>query len=93
MEDNEEKLEFSKDYKRAINDAEIIINQFPHLIDQMEAPEGEPSEYTKGFQERVIKFKIERDSMMNMSRDELSAKYGKDLDKYDKDRGYKDRDK
>jgi len=84
-EKDKEEFEVSELYKRAFNDAELIITQFPHLISKMEAPEGESSEYTKGFQDRVKQYEIEKDAVKNFSYDQLRDKYSKDLDDDKKD--------
>jgi len=76
---DEEKLSLSKDYKRAFNDADMIITQFPKLVKTLKVPEGEKSEYSKGFQDRLRQFEMEKDAMKGFSPDQLKAKYRKDI--------------
>ena len=84
MED--EKLKLSKLYKKGYNHADLIVTQMPERLKDMHVPEGEPSEYTQGFTDRVREFEIERDSIKGFSVNELKEKYGDHLDRYNKDK-------
>ncbi|MEQ8470044.1 MAG: hypothetical protein RIC35_02610 [Marinoscillum sp.] len=81
-----ENLELSDLYKRAYNDADLIITQFPEQIGKIEILDGEPSEYTKGFQDRLKQHELEKVAIKNFSTDQLKEEYKKDFDGSQKDR-------
>lgn len=82
----EETLKVSDEYLKAYNHADMLCTYMPHIVETMELPQHETSEYSKGFRDRVRQFEIERDAMRNFSVEQLREKYGKDLDAYGKNR-------
>lgn len=80
----QEVLKVSEQYKKAYNHADLICNHMPELLDKMPKPKGEPSDYTRGFTARVTEYRIEKDAAKKFSYAELKAKYGKELEKYDR---------
>ncbi|MBI1183604.1 hypothetical protein GC194_05000 [bacterium] len=75
----------SKEYLKAYNHADMICNYMPHLLKGMHTPDNEPSDYTKGFMDRVRQYEMEKDASINTSWNELKNKYGDELDKLGKD--------
>lgn len=73
---DKEQLELSALYKRAYNDAELVINQFPNLIDKMERPKGEPSEYTRGFEDRISEHRKVQELIKNNPYQRMNQRYG-----------------
>lgn len=74
----------SADYIKAYNQADMICTYMPHLLEGMQAQENEPSEYTRGFTDRVRQYEIEQDILKNFSLQDLKQKYGKDMDEFGK---------
>ncbi len=71
-----ENLKISEDYKKAYNQADMICRHMPHLLKGITIPENEPTEYTKGFQDRIKQYEAERQkSTKNFSLDKLKDKY------------------
>ncbi len=71
----EEQLEVSEQYKKAYNHADMICRFMPHILDGMQTPESEPSEYTRGFEDRVKLFEKEQEAIKSYSpksKDDLS---------------------
>ncbi len=79
-----EDLKVSEQYKKAYNQADMICTYMPHLLESMTFPKDEPSEYTKGFQDRVKQYEIEQKAIKNFSVEKLKEKYGKEIG-FDKD--------
>ena len=53
----------SKQYMKAYNQADMICRYMPHLVDKIKSsPDNEPSEYTKGLEDRLKQFEIEKRS-------------------------------
>ena len=84
----EQEIKPSAEYIKAYNQADMICTYMPHVLEGMQTPENEPSEYTRGFTARVREYEIEQDMIKNFSLDDLKGKYGKDLDTYLKDKGF-----
>jgi|GEM_PF-2075534 len=80
-----EELKVSEEYKKAYNHADMICTHMPHLLKGMTLPENEPSEYTRGFQDRVAQFEKEKDAIKFFSVDRLKDRYSKDHDVQEKD--------
>ena len=71
----EEKI--SEEYKKAYNQADMICRYMPHMVDKIRtSPQGEPSEYTKGFNDRIAQFEKERIATKEFSLDKLKQEYG-----------------
>lgn len=81
---DKEQLELSALYKRAYNDAELVISQFPHLIDKLERPKGEPNEYTKGFEDRINEHKKVLEAMKDNPYQRMNQRYGIERDDSEK---------
>ncbi|WP_422355372.1 hypothetical protein [Roseivirga pacifica] len=73
---DKEQLELSALYKRAYNDAELVINQFPDLINQLERPKGEQSDYTKGFEDRINEHRKVQELMKDNPYQRMNQRYG-----------------
>ena len=80
-----EELKVSEEYKKAYNQADMLCTHMPHLLKGISIPENEPSEYTKGFQDRLSQFEKEKDAVKDFSIEQLREKYGKDIGKGDRD--------
>ncbi|MDO5970307.1 hypothetical protein Q4Q35_10865 [Flavivirga aquimarina] len=82
-----ENQKVSEDYKKAYNQADMICTYMPHLLKGMNLPKDEPSEYTKGFQDRVKQYEKEQEAIKNFSVERLADKYKDDIDAPYKDKG------
>lgn len=89
---DKERLELPEKYKKGYNDAELVINQFPHLLEGMVASEAEHSDYTKGFEDRVEQYELEKAAIKNQSYQKIQ-KYGKGLDDKNMEKSKDDRTK
>lgn len=72
----------SKEYLKAYNQADMICTYMPHLLKGMTIPDQEPSEYTRGFQDRVDQYELEQRAMEKFSPERPLQQ---DLDYKDKD--------
>lgn len=82
-------VKVSKEYKKAYNQADKICTYMPHLLKGMTVSEKEPSEYTKGFRDRVKQYEMEQEAIKNFTYDKLKEEYSKELGtpKKDKSKG------
>lgn len=84
-------LSESDEYKKAYLRADRICRYMPQMVDKMASPKGEPLAQKQAFEDRVIDYRIEQDSMNNMPPKMLFKKYGSRLIKYNqrhsKDKG------
>lgn len=87
-----EDLSQTQEYKKAYEQADRLCRERPDMIDQLIPSENEPPAIRQAFEDRISDFKIEQDSMGNMSHRDLFKKYGLRLQKFDqtpaRDRGY-----
>ena len=74
----EEKLEVSKEYKKAFNQADKLVNYMPQVLEGLKLPEDK-SEYSQGFRDRIEMYHQERDSSKSRSYQKLNEIYGKDV--------------
>ncbi|WP_421896441.1 hypothetical protein [Marinoscillum sp.] len=93
--DDQEQLELPKEYKKGYNHADLVINQFPKLLENMKTPDGEHSDYTRGFEDRVEVYKRDMGLNRDFEEKEIKEKYLKEhsekdnesIDKDARDRG------
>jgi len=67
-----EELNISEDYKKAYNRADILCRYMPHLLKDIDMPEYDMSEYSKGFKDRVRQFEQDKDKDQIKSRSKFS---------------------
>lgn len=87
--ENQESTKVSKEYLKAYNQADMICTYMPHLLKGMTIPGGEPSEYTKGFQERINQYEQEKKMLKKLQPD----LFKKETRAIDKERSNIDRDR
>ena len=68
-------MKISEQYKKAYNHADMICNYMPDMLEGMTISEGEPSEYTKGFGDRVQEYRKTKEAIKEHSLHQLKKEY------------------
>lgn len=83
MED--EQLEVSKEYKKAYNQADMILTYMPHILKGVQMPEKDITDYDKGFSARIREYEKEQEAIRNFSVEKMKREIRQEREQQNKD--------
>ncbi len=86
MEDNQELLKVSEDYKKGFNQADMMCTYMPNVVKSIEIPNESENEYTNGFRDGILQCKAKQRAMKKFSFKKVLEKKSGDTTTHDKSR-------